>query len=195
MPSAYEMYAINVMRLNSVVSDSYLSHCMRKQTIWGLDKVLHKPACAATEDGYRLEMSNLRRREIVLYSENKSAAVSYVVTAQLICAFIFVYADCWFSDAATYHTNDVNNVFIKPYSLLENLLRGETGVVSEHAMVSFFSVHLENLPTQYTVIHQLLVITPPVLGECGDSLGKKLGFNLLIVPIARENYPRFAVSP
>ena len=28
------------------------------------------------------------------------AMISFAVTAQLICAFGFAYADCWFSDAA-----------------------------------------------------------------------------------------------
>ena len=38
-------------------------------------------------------------------SENKGAKtkvlISFAVTAKLICAFVFAYADCWFSHAAT----------------------------------------------------------------------------------------------
>ena len=39
------------------------------------DLVRHKPGCTATEDGYRLEISEVERRGIVLYlcSENKGA--------------------------------------------------------------------------------------------------------------------------
>ena len=29
------------------------------------------------------------------------AMISFAVTAKLICTFVFAYADCWFSDAAT----------------------------------------------------------------------------------------------
>ena len=43
---------------------------------------------------------DLQRRGIVLYpcSENKDM-ISFEVTAKLICAFVFAYADCWFSHA------------------------------------------------------------------------------------------------
>ena len=34
MPSAYEMYAINVMRLNSAVSDSYLMSLVMRKPIF-----------------------------------------------------------------------------------------------------------------------------------------------------------------
>ena len=30
------------------------------------------------------------------------ALISFAVTAKLICIFVFAYADCWFSDAATH---------------------------------------------------------------------------------------------
>ena len=32
------------------------------------------------------------------------ALISCAVTAQLICAFVLAYADCWFSDAAAHLT-------------------------------------------------------------------------------------------
>ena len=57
------------------------------------DLVRHKPGCSSTEDGLRLEISDLESRKIVL-SKAK-------VTAKLICVFVFAYAKCWFSrDAA-----------------------------------------------------------------------------------------------
>ena len=36
-------------------------------------QVRHKPTCTSTEKSWKLEMSDLRRREIVLRSENKGA--------------------------------------------------------------------------------------------------------------------------
>ena len=36
-----------------------------------------------------------------LCSENK-ALINFAVTAKLICAFVFAYADCWFSHAAAH---------------------------------------------------------------------------------------------
>ena len=36
-----------------------------------------------------------------MYCENKGAdQISFAVTAKLICAFVFAYADCWFSPEA-----------------------------------------------------------------------------------------------
>ena len=43
-----------------------MSLCMRKPTIWVSDQVRHKPGCTVTEAGQKLEISDLRRREIVL---------------------------------------------------------------------------------------------------------------------------------
>ena len=31
---------------------------------------------------------------------NTKALISFAVTAKMICAFVFAYADCWFSHAA-----------------------------------------------------------------------------------------------
>ena len=52
------------------VSFSFLSIQMslvlRKPVFGVSDLVLHKPGCAATEDGYRLEITDLESRCIVL---------------------------------------------------------------------------------------------------------------------------------
>ena len=52
---------------------TYLSLVVRKPVFGNFDQVQHKPGCTATEDGKRLEISYLRRRGIVLCSENKGA--------------------------------------------------------------------------------------------------------------------------
>ena len=44
-----------------------------KTNILVSDLVRHKPGCTATEDGYRLEISDLESRGIVLCSKNKGA--------------------------------------------------------------------------------------------------------------------------
>ena len=66
----------------------------------GSDQVRHKPGCIVTEDGWRLEILNLESRVIVLHVAKTKALISFAVTAKLIWAFVFVYADCWFSNAA-----------------------------------------------------------------------------------------------
>ena len=46
---------------------------MRKPVFGVSDQVRHKPGCAVPEDGYRLEISDLASRGIVLCSKNKGA--------------------------------------------------------------------------------------------------------------------------
>ena len=44
----------------------YMSRIVKKSVFGVLDQVPHKPGCAATEDGERLEISDLGSRGIVL---------------------------------------------------------------------------------------------------------------------------------
>ena len=46
---------------------------MTKPVFGVSDQVRHKPHCTATEDGSRLEISDLVSREIILCRENKGA--------------------------------------------------------------------------------------------------------------------------
>ena len=39
--------------------------------------------------------------------EKTKALISFAVTAKLICAFVFAYADCWFSHEAAQYINDL----------------------------------------------------------------------------------------
>ena len=65
------------------------------------NQVRHKPGCTTTEDGYRLESSDLESRGIVLSTAKTKALISFVATAKLICVFVFAYAKSRFShDAA-----------------------------------------------------------------------------------------------
>ena len=52
---------------------------------------------------------DLKSREIVL----TKALISFAVTAKLICAFVFAYAECWFSlDAAHLFQVNKNNTYV-----------------------------------------------------------------------------------
>ena len=76
---------------------------MRKLTTWGFGQVRHKVAPTVTEDGWKLEISDLRRRDRTICVAKTKALISSAVTAQLICAFAFAYADCWFSDVVAHY--------------------------------------------------------------------------------------------
>ena len=54
---------------------------MRK-TVFGVsDQVRHKPGCAATEDGKRLEISDLRSRDCTIRVAKSKVLISFAVTA------------------------------------------------------------------------------------------------------------------
>ena len=61
--------------------------CEKKKTIWVSDQVQHKPACTVTEAGQKLEILDFRRRVCVAKTK---ALNSFVVTAKLVCVFVFV---------------------------------------------------------------------------------------------------------
>ena len=66
----------------------------RKLVVGVSDQVRHKLACAPTENGYKLEISNLEEAKT-------KGLISFAVTAKLICAFDFTYLKHWFAhDAA-----------------------------------------------------------------------------------------------
>ena len=67
---------------------------MRKQVFGVSDQVPHKPGCTATEVGWRLEISYIGRREIVLSIAKTKALISFAV-------FVFAYAKSRFSHDAT----------------------------------------------------------------------------------------------
>ena len=81
-----------------MLSYTIFSLCVRKPTIWVYNQARHKPGCTVTEDGYRLEILDLERYRTIRVAKTQ-ALISCTVTAQLICAFVFAYADCWFSHA------------------------------------------------------------------------------------------------
>ena len=63
--------------------NGHMSRVMRKPVFGFSNQVQHKLSCIATEDGKKLEISDLERN---LCSKNKGA------TTQLICAFVLAYA-------------------------------------------------------------------------------------------------------
>ena len=63
---------------------------MRKLVFGVTDQVRHKPVCTATEDGKRLDISDVEGLYYP-YRVNKGA-----VTAKLICVFVFPYGKAGF---------------------------------------------------------------------------------------------------
>ena len=80
-----------------VTSDPCL--VVRKPVFRVSDQVRHKPGCTATEDGWRLEISDLGSRGIdcTIRVAKTKALISFAVTAKLIWVFVFAYAKSRFS--------------------------------------------------------------------------------------------------
>ena len=72
---------------------------MRKPVFGVSDQAPHKPGCTATEDGLRLEISDLGRKGIdcTIHVAKTKELISFAVTAKLICVFVFAYAKSRFS--------------------------------------------------------------------------------------------------
>ena len=43
-----------------------------------------------------------KKRKCTIRVAKTKALISFAVTAELICAFVFAYADCWFSNGAAH---------------------------------------------------------------------------------------------
>ena len=88
-----------------------MSLCVRKPAVWVPTRSdTNQPVQSQKQAG----SLKFLRKEGLYYacSENKGA-----VTAKLICAFVFAYADCWFSHAAAqiqfrfcYRSSDIVSV-------------------------------------------------------------------------------------
>ena len=60
------MYLCRGCNIIGISGQFYLSLVLRKPVFGVSDQVAHKPGCTATEDGLRLEISDLDRRVIAL---------------------------------------------------------------------------------------------------------------------------------
>ena len=58
------------------------------------EQVRHNPSCTSTEAG---NFGCRKSRNCTIRVAKTKALISFAVTAKLICAFGFAYADCWFS--------------------------------------------------------------------------------------------------
>ena len=74
---------------------------MRKPTIWVPTRSDTNQAVQSQKmvRGWKLDLES--RGIFYLCSETK-ALISFAITGKLICAFVFTYADCWFSHAVAH---------------------------------------------------------------------------------------------
>ena len=67
------------------------------------EQVRHKSGCTVTEAGWKLEISDLKKkRKCTIRVAKTKALISFALTAKLICVFVFACADCWFFHEAAH---------------------------------------------------------------------------------------------
>ena len=76
---------------------------MRKPTKWFLNRSDTNRAAPSEKMARGLKNFGFKKkRKCTIHVAKTKALISFAVTAQLICGFVFAYADCWFSDAAAH---------------------------------------------------------------------------------------------
>ena len=70
-----------------------LSRRVTKSTVWFPTKSSTNRAVQPQEKARGVK----KDRDCTIHVEKTNALISFAATAKLICAFVFVYADCWFS--------------------------------------------------------------------------------------------------
>ena len=89
-------------------------------------------------------------------SENKGAdqlrVISFAVTAKLICAFVFAYADCWFSHGVAHFfflfIDNLNMLYLRTYDTLLTVFLNE--VCAKHFIgekESYYRLSIGRLPS------------------------------------------------
>ena len=91
-------------------SSRQMSLVARKPVFGVSDQVRHKPGCTTTEDGWRLEISDLGSIRVA----KTKTLINFAVTAKLICVFVFAYAKSRFS-------NDAAQIRLHCYQLLRQI--------------------------------------------------------------------------
>ena len=117
---------------------------MRKPVFGVSDLVPHKPGCTATEDGWRLEILYLGRREIVLSVQKTKALISFAVTVKLICVFVFAYAKSWFShDAAHLESYELHHEKTSFFAYAKNKSADQLrcAVTAQLSSACVFAIH------------------------------------------------------
>ena len=72
----------------------------------GSDQVRHKSGCTITKKVRSLKFRFKKKRNYTIHVAKTKALISFAVTEKLIWAFVFAYADCWFSHAAAQMSSD-----------------------------------------------------------------------------------------
>ena len=80
---------------------SHLSRLVGKPTMWFPNRSDTNRAVEAQKQARSLKFG-LKRNCTIRVVKKTKALISFVITAKVICIFVFAYADCWFSHEAAH---------------------------------------------------------------------------------------------
>ena len=94
----------------------------------------------------KLEASNFRfkkKRDCIIRVAKTKVLISFAVTAKLICAFVFAYADCWFFHAAAHILEECKELTLRKlaHAHTENFLALE----NENVLKKKLNIFLKTL--------------------------------------------------
>ena len=149
---------------------------MRKTTIWVSDQVdTNRPV--QSQNIARSLKFLMKKRDCTVHVAKTKALISFADTAKLIYAFVFAYADCWFSHAAAqmYSNRQCSRRFL-PIGIDRTLCRG----------ISFFNFDA-------CIIDTLALISAINSFLNRDSVKNQIGPRGRVVKSADISLPRLTI--
>ena len=115
---------------------------MRKPTIWVSTRsdtnwpVQSQKMAEAGNFDFR------KQRNYTICVAKTKAMISFAITAELICSFVFAYTDCWFSHALAQ--------ILQVYLIITCLITMPSSIQQDHAMAPTMIILLNELPHEKT---------------------------------------------
>ena len=115
------------------------------------------------------------------------ALISFAVTAKLICAFVFVYGDCWFSHAAAQITLSLHTTLPRTlYNMVHyNTILDITQVIAEPQMVILDYFSYISIDTFYSRYNMNWIVNKEIGLDPNKSVVKSLrwhnNYNLFVL--------------
>ena len=81
---------------------------MRKPTMWFSNRSDTNWAVQPQKQARSLKFWIFKKKDCTSRVAKTKALISFAVTAKLICAFVFAYANCWFSHEAAQLKNQIS---------------------------------------------------------------------------------------
>ena len=89
--------ALQYLSLGDLFAIYNLTLCVRKPTTWVPTRSDTNQPVQSQKQARSLNIQFKKKKDCAIHAAKTKALTSCAVTAQLICGFVFAYANCWFS--------------------------------------------------------------------------------------------------